>query len=150
MDVSVIRNAVRVLVAAAALFTLSGCNNAPFKILLINEGAYPITEVLVYPTPDRCADPGPAAQVNRMPRDDSGATIALPLNQEVMLPWLFRQDVYEIWVTFYDSANHLFRRVHAPGSYDLTFVKSLYPVVIRAVMGADNTPVIEIEFTTRF
>ncbi len=150
MVAPVFRNAVWMLIAAAVLFTLSGCNNDPFEVQLVNETAYPITEVLFYSVPACGAAPGPEAQINRLPKDDSGAAVALLPNDETMLPWLFPQDVYEMSVTFYDSANQAFLQVRAPYPSDLTFVKSGYPVVLRTVMDANNTPAIEIEFTTRF
>lgn len=139
-----------VAVAAAALFTLSGCFGDPFEIQLVNEGAYPIAEVLVYPVPDKGEAPGPAARINRMPQNARGASLPLAPHEEVLLPWTFRQDTYVIAVTFYDINDHVFRQAFAPGSYDLTFVKGGYPVVLRAAMNTDNTPVIEIEFVTRF
>ena len=150
MDVHIGRNAAWMVVAAAALFTLSGCNGDPFKIQLVNEGAYPIAEVLVYPVPDCGEAPGPEANINRMPQDARGSTIPLPPHEEVMLPWTFRQDTYVIAVTFYDTGNRVFRQAFAPGSYDLTYVKGSYPVILRVAMDTDNTPVIEVEFTTRF
>jgi len=135
---------------AAALFLLPGCNNDPFRIQLVNEGAYPITEVLVYPVTRQCEEPRPEAQLNRMPKDESGATIALPPGDETLLPGSFPQDVYEISVTFYDSVNQVFRQAHSPYSFDLTYVKSGYPVVVRAAMDTNNTPTINVEFTTKF
>jgi hypothetical protein len=140
----------RTLLATAALFAVSGCNNDPFEIQLVNKTAYTVTEVLAYPAPACGEAPGPESQINRMPQDDSGATMALLPDDEVMLPWLFPQDVYEVSVTCYDSANQVFRRVQAPYPYDLTFVKSGYPVVLRTVMDTNNTPNIEVEFITRF
>ena len=82
----VIRIAAWMLTAVATLFTLSGCNNDPFEVQLVNEGIYPITEVLLYPVLAGCEASGPEAQVNRLPKDDSGATMALLPKDETTPP----------------------------------------------------------------
>jgi hypothetical protein len=67
-----------------------------------------------------------------------------------MLPGWFRPNTYTVAITFYDTRHQVFRQVFAPGSYDLTYVKGAYPVIVRAAMDENGNPDIEIEFTTRF
>ena len=129
-----VRAAVWMVAAVAAMFALSGCNNASIGMKLVNEGAYPITEVLVYPQPAEGEAPGPEAQVNRMPQDDSGSTIALLPEDETMLPWLFRKDVHEVAVTFYDNTAQVFRQVRAENPLDLTGVKRGSLVIMTAAL----------------
>lgn len=138
------------MLAALALISFPGCVGQPFEIQLANEGAYPIAQVLVYPVPRGCEAPGPEARINRLPQDARGSTVPLPPHEEVLLPWVFRQEVYTVAVTFYDPRGQVFRRAFAPGTYDLTYVKGGYPVVLRAAMNEDNIPDIEVEFVTRF
>ncbi len=145
MTIRTVRAVAWMMVAAAAVFTLTGCNNATIGMKLVNEGVYPITEVLVYPLPDEGEAPGPEAQVNRMPQDASGSTIALLPNDETMLPWLFRKEVSEVAVTFYDSKNQIFRQVLAPNPLDLTGVKPGSLVILTAAMDAGNASTISFE-----
>ncbi len=150
MAVGTARALVWMLVVVVAQFIPIGCNHGPFEIQLVNEGAYSITEVLVYPEPHRGETPSPEELVNRMPQDASGSTIALLPNDETMLPGLFPEDVYQISVTFYDSANQTFRQFQTPYPQNLTTVKSGYPVIVRAAMDADGAPDVGVEFIVPF
>jgi hypothetical protein len=145
MVIRTVRAVAWMLVAVAAVFSLSGCNNASIGMKLVNEGAYPITEVLVYPMVAEGETPGPESQVNRMPQDASGSTIALLPNDEALLPWLFRKDVQDVSVTFYDSANQIFRQALAPNPLDLTGVKRGSLVVLTAAMNTNNVATMKFE-----
>jgi hypothetical protein len=123
------------LIAAAAVFALSGCNNATVKMRLANDGVMPITELLVYPT----IDTGSEAQINRLPKDATGSTIALVPNDAVLLDSKFQNKLYDVWVVFYDSASQKFRPVQAPNPLDLTAVKRGSLVILTASMDANKT-----------
>jgi hypothetical protein len=145
MVIRTVRAGAWMLAAAAVVFTLSGCNNASIGMKLVNDGAYPITEVLVYPVPADGAAPGPEAQVNRMPKDGAGSTIALLPNDQTMLPYLFRNEVYDVSVTFYDSKNQVFRQAKASNPVDLTGVKRGSLVLLNAAMNTNNVSTIGFE-----
>ncbi len=134
-------------VAALAVLALSGCNNASIGMKLVNGdgGVYPITEVLVYPMPAEGEAPGPEAQINRMPQDSSGSTIALLPKDQTMLPYLFQRDVYQVSVTFYDSTNQVFRQTQAANPVDLSGVKPGSLVILTAAMDAKNASTIKFE-----
>ena len=133
------------LVAAAAVFALSGCNNPTIAMKLANEGAYPITELLVYPSLAAGEDPGSEPQINRMPKDASGSTVALLPGDAAMLDWKFRNVVYNVSVTFYDSKNHEFRTAVAPNPLDLTGVKRGSLIILTAAMDTNNAATITYE-----
>ncbi len=145
MVIRTVRVVAWTVVAAAAVFVLSGCNNASIGMKLVNEGAYPVTEVLVYPAPDAEESPGPEAQVNRMPQDAFGSTIALLPDDEALLPWLFKNDVYDVSVTFYDSGSQVFRQVKSANPLDLTGVKRGSLVVFTAAMDTSNASTLKFE-----
>ncbi len=133
------------LVAAAVMFMLPGCNNATVAMRLANTGSYPITELLVYPSAAAGEDPGTEAQLNRLPKDDSGSTIALLPSDSALLDSKFRNLVYDVSVTFYDSKNQVFRTAMAPNPLDLTAVKRGSLILASAAMGANNTLAIKFE-----
>ncbi len=145
MVIRTVRAGAWMLVAAAAMFTLSGCNNATVKMRLANEGAYPITEVLMSPVLTEGVEPDPDTITNRMPKDDSGSTIALMPNDATMLPWLFKNEVYLASVTFYDSKNRIFRQAQAANPVDLTGVKRGGLVILTASMNTNNEAAITFE-----
>ena len=145
MVIRTMRAVAWMLVAAAAVFALSGCNRASIGMKLVNGGAYPITEVLVYPMPAEGQAPGPEAQINHMPKDGSGSTIALLPNDQTILTGLFGQDVYEVAVTFYDSKTQTFRQVLAPDPLDLTGVKRGSLVILTAAMETNNASTMTFE-----
>ena len=145
MTIRTVRAVAWMLVAVAAVFTLSGCNNAYLPMKVVNNGAYPITAVVLYPAPAAGEAPGPEAQINRMPKDDSGSTVALLPNDATMLDWLFQPQVYQASVTFYDSKNQIFREALAPNPVDLTGVKPNTLIILTAGMDTNNAATIKFE-----
>ena len=147
MTIRTMRAVAWMLVATVAVFTLSGCNNASIGMRLVNGdgGVCPITEVLVYPMPAEGQAPGPEAQVNRMPKDSSGSTVALLPDDQTMLPYLFQNDVLQVSVTFYDSKNQIFRQVEVPNPLDLTGVRRGSLVIFTAAMDKNNASTFKFE-----
>ncbi len=126
------------LVAAVAVLALSGCNNATVKMRLANDGILSVTELLVYPSPAEGEAPGSEAQINRMPKDASGSTIALLPNDAVLLDSKFRNLQYDVSLTFYDSKNQVFRKAVVASPLDLTAVKRGSLVILTAAIDKNN------------
>jgi hypothetical protein len=127
------------------VFALSGCDSAYLGLKLVNDGACPITEVVMHPAVADGEDPSFEAQINRMPTDASGATIALLPNDETGLPWLVRKEVYEVLVTFYDRDTATFRQVRCPSPVDLTGEKRGSTLIITAAMDANKAATFNFE-----
>jgi len=133
------------LIATVAVFTLSGCSDTSVKVRLGNLGTLPITELLIYPTPPEGWWPGPEGQINRLPKDASGSIVALLPDDAVLLDSKYRNESYDVSVTFYDSKTQSFRKVQVPDPLDLSEVKRGSVVIVWAGINANGDPVFAYE-----